>query len=449
MPRRAAIVTVLAVLLVTPLASAQVPNVRVAISRELANLAARQTLDRCDRLDEVILGTRIRGLGRTIGAVHFEFVPDGNAAVIELVMSAVNIDMVNTIGTNGPVTIVTNGTAQLGARKRLFLTADGISSWPATADAQPTADLLRIDSRLHSAVNKVVRRVATNIYYRDQDKGLAAGRAIAIEKLTRGFDEDASPRLAQANVQLARLREQLREQGMYPQAIHLSTDSEYLHLLANVVDPKEPAAIELPPALAPGTHLAGWLHESCPNAVLARLLGGKKFTGEELNQEIGKLLGPVGPMTPARAEPESFAIQFAEKGPISLAFRDGAIGLTIRSNSFTAGETIYEGPLYRMNTTVQYTLKLRGAQVVAERTGELEVLPPDWEPGKRLSFRQQSLRILMRKRLERYFPARFQVDSTMLTPASFTTPGRLALQQIVSERGWLAGGVQWIPPVVN
>src|SRR5262249_46756050 len=160
----------------------------------------------------------------------------------------------------------------------------------------------RIDSRLHPALDKVVRRVATSIYHRDQDKGLAAGRAIAIEKLTRSFDEDVGPPLTQANEQLARRREQLREQGLYPQALHLSTDSDYLPLPATLADPAAPVTIELPPALPPGLHLAGWLHESCPNMILARLLGGKKFTGEELNQEIGKLLGPVGPLPRGRAE---------------------------------------------------------------------------------------------------------------------------------------------------
>jgi hypothetical protein len=432
----------------TTSASAQPPNFRLAISNEFANLAARQPLDRCDKLDEVILGTRLRGLGRSVGEVRFEFVPSETAAVIDLVMTATTTDLVNSTGTNGPVTVISQATAQVGARKRIFLTPDGIATLPAIADAQPTAALVRIDTQLHGVLDKVVKRVAYKIYQRDEDKGIALGRALAIRKLTKGFDEDLAPRVEKANYQfIHELREPLRQRGLYPQSVHLQTDAGYLHIMGSLlVAPLEPPVLEAPPEFPPGTQLAGWLHESLPNSFLTRIFSGKRFTSEELTKEISRLLGD---RVPAGPPGESFAIEFAEVLPISLAFRDGSVTMTIRSVGFSAGGEDYNDPnLHRMNTTVKYRLSVRDSVLVGQRV-ELEVLPSNYQEGKPLGARQQFLRRLMLKQLEPQFPRNFQTDTTTQTPATFTQAGKLGLERVVSERGWLAGSLRWIPPIVE
>ena len=69
---------------------------------------------------------------------------------------------------------------------------------------------------------------------------------------------------------------------------------------------------------AEASNLAGIvdLLDRLPNELLTRIFSGKKLTSEQLTKELGQLLGDRAPR-PAPAEEEPFAIQFAEKQPIS------------------------------------------------------------------------------------------------------------------------------------
>src|SRR5207248_3195971 len=129
----------------------------------------------------------------------YEFVPSPTAAVIDLVLEGQNTDLVNALANFGPVTVVTRTTALLSARKRVFLTPEGASALPAIADAVPTTELQRIDTRLHKLLDPLGRRIATDIYYRDQDKSRAGARNLAVDKLTRALDQAADRMVARTN----------------------------------------------------------------------------------------------------------------------------------------------------------------------------------------------------------------------------------------------------------
>lgn len=422
---------------------AQSPNFRVAIARELANLAAEQKVDRCDKLDEIILGARVRGLGRSVGTVQVEFQPCDTGFALDLVLNAVNTDLVNTIGTKGPVSVLTQGNVYLSARKRIFITPHGITSTPATADAHPTADLGRIDTQFHGTLDKLVRRIATKVYQKDQGEALAIGRAIGIARLQKTFDEDVAPRLEKANAQLADLRTQAQERKLWPQTLQFSSDPAYLHVVGASSTPPDPATLQPPPEVPFGTHAAGWLHESLPNGLLTRTFAGKKLTSAELAKELGTLLGRPLP-TPGAEDP--FTIHFADVQPVTLAFREGRVALTIRSKGFTTELDAPPDERSKMDTTVNYKLTLVGTRLVGERD-DIDVWPPDISREKNLGVIRGGIRSQMLAALEPRFPKRFEAQASFPTPATFAKAGNLLVERIVSERGWLAASLRWTPPL--
>lgn len=428
----------------------ETPNLRIAVAHELANCIARQGVDRCDTFCETILGTRIRGLGRTVGQVNLEFIPSDHGAVVDLVMTGVNTPIGNNIGTNGPVVLITQGETLVAARKRLFIQPEGITTAPATADAVPESNLKRIDTHFHGMLDRLVRRVATNVYQRDRGEGVAIGRAIAVRKAAQGFDEDVNPRLEGWNRQIREeFREPLQKRGLYPERLHFLTDPGYLHILGRLTDARGYTPIGPPPPLPVGAHAAVWVHESLPNGQLARLLAGKKLTSEQINAELKKVLGEQTNLASPPPTQEKLEIEFTKDLPISVKFEGDTVSVTLRILSFTSGEDIYDGPNNRSRATVRYKLTLQDGQILATRP-EVEVLPLDFKEGDRIGVRQLGVLGILKEQLEPLF--RREIKEKSIFPAPPTVArrvGQFQVENLISQNGWLAVGIKGLPPVVK
>ena len=126
------------------------------------------------------------------------------------------------------------------------------------------------------------------------------------------------------------------------------------------------------------------------------LLGGMIVQQRQLQKNVADTLGylPEQLKDPEEGS-EPWAITFAKRQPISVAFDDNGFTVTIRGTRYTKGDGNYPG----MNITVAYDLKQDEQGPRAVRRGDLEILPPGFKPdsGQQLSTREQVLRRMLQR----------------------------------------------------
>ncbi len=435
-----------------PGAEAAASNVRLAVSGDLACLLGRRHVDRCERICEEILGIQVRGITRSVGEINLEFVPSAQGAVVDLVLTAVSRPLGHLIGKKGPVTLITDGESFVSGRKRIVLFPEGVSTLPAIADVQPTAKLVRIDTPYQGVLDRWLRNAALQSNEKNRAEATAIVRERAIVRTRHQLDEDVAVQLPGWNHQLKELFwEPLQRRGIDPRSFHFWTDAGHLHIAALLTGPMQTVMIGPPPELPPGTHLGFWLHQSLPGGQLTQFLAGKERSSEQLAKRLREALGATATTREGEPGQESLTIRFPDAEPVTLTFADGEVTATIRTESFAAGDTIYDSPLSRLKVKVRYRLGLEANRLVAQRVGAVEVLPAKFKEGDRISARQLSVIGELERRLGELFLEK-ALDITTALPVPPAVAGRigaLRLEHLVISGGWLAVGVRALPPVIQ
>ena len=109
------------------------PNLFVEVSEALMQAGIDQNVDETAAVNEVILGTRIRGNARLTGAVTLDLIPSEENAAMDILLDGSTVS--DSVGYNGPVRVFSRGFTSVAARKRLQLDDTGISDRRATARA--------------------------------------------------------------------------------------------------------------------------------------------------------------------------------------------------------------------------------------------------------------------------------------------------------------------------
>ena len=112
------------------------PNLFLEVDESLLARGVNRPVNDVSPINDVVLGTRVRGTGRTSGLVFLDFVPSDGRATVDLALDATNHS--DTKGSQGPVTVRTLGTTKVGARKRVLIDDQRIMSMP--VDAQASTD---------------------------------------------------------------------------------------------------------------------------------------------------------------------------------------------------------------------------------------------------------------------------------------------------------------------
>jgi hypothetical protein len=120
-----------------------------------------------------------------------------------------------------------------------------------------------------------------------------------------------------------------------------------------------------------------------------------------------------------------------------VRFDDSGYAISFRGKAYTSGDKSYEA----MNVTARYKIEQANGGIRAVRQGELEIYPPDFEPGKgRLSTRQTVLKRLLEKRFGKVFEK--ETASTGLElKGNLSRLGKLNVTGLSSNGGWLS--VDW------
>jgi hypothetical protein len=408
------------------------PNGFIQLSAGLVSAGINRMVDEPTTVDDVILGTTIHGTGQTRGETQVSLVPSSDYGAFDAILHTATTSQ--NAGRNGPVCIYSNGQTWIGACKRFWLTADGLSTYPAVSNAETQTNIYDIE-----AVNG--RRLIETFAWRRAGKQLGEAESIASShaewRANQRVDAEAAGTLADNNEKYrARLRRPLSERNVYPQRLAFSTEPTAISIQVHEAGPDQLAAdTGAPPALPADLLLR--VHQSMLDNMAGTVLSGMILQEEDFQSAVKTLLGRVPEQFKPDDEQSSWTVVFARRQPITVGFADGGFQVVLRGREFIKGEKHHPA----MNITAKYTFVKTDAGFKAVRQGPLEIFPPGFVPGKSKSFSlpQQIARSLLQRRFGKLFAAEFAVQG--FTPSGkWSAAGKLQPVELSAQNGWLVIG---------
>jgi len=387
-------------------------------------------------VDEVVLGTRVRGSGHTRGNVRLDFVPSPDRAAFDLVFVATNI--ANTRGSQGPVTVNSRGVTNLGARRRFFLDEFTASASPvqASADTDTTVTGMAINSRFGK---RLIQKIASRKMAETMPQAEAIAEGRARDRLRKQFQEQTEPALAQFRDQFQeKVRGPLEKQGFYPEMLHMNTTDTTLAITARKATASQLAAASLPPAATAGSLISARVHESAINNMLEEKLGGRLITQADVDRMAREGKAKMPESLGSDPDQKPWAVTFAKHRPVSVSVDDGRVKLLVRGDKFVSGDRSFPG----MDIWATYAIATSSQGMHLIREGDVQIYPPGFKPGgaEKLSMAETSLRRILQKRFDKLWTQVIDIPALPLQ-GELAAAGPLPLQQLDARKdGWVVAG---------
>jgi hypothetical protein len=414
------------------------PNILLEVHESLLAQAVNRPVDQVMPVDEVVLGTRVRGTGHTNGNVRLDFVPSSDRAAFDLVFDATNV--ANTRGSQGPVTVNSRGVTSLGARRRFFLDEYTAAASPvqASASTDTTVTGMAINSRFGKRMIKKIasRKIAET---KPQAEAIAEGRAR--DRLRRQFQEQTEPALAQFRDQFqTKVRGPLEAQGLYPEMLTMNTTDTTLAITARKATASQLAAASMPPASAAGNLISARVHETAINNMLEEKLGGRVITQADVDRMAREGKTKMPESLGSDPEQKPWAVTFAKHRPVSVAVDDGRVKVMVRGDKFVSGDRSFPG----MDIWATYAIATSSQGMHLVREGDVQIYPPGFKPGgsEKLSMAETSLRRILQKRFDKLWNQVIDIPDLPLQ-GELASAGPLPMRQLVARKdGWVVAGWQ-------
>jgi hypothetical protein len=420
------------------------PNLLLEVDESLLGRSVNRVVDETAPVNDVVLGTRVRGTGHTTGFVTLDFRPSLDRAVVDLRLDATNHS--RTRGGQGPVTVHTLGTTTINASKRVLIDEQGVTALPVEAhtDVDTKTAGIGVNARFGKRIiTKIASRKVAEM--RPQAEAISSERAR--ERVRSQFEAQTAEPIAQASRDYqTKFRGRLKDRGWYPEMLHLNTDDRRMYVTARKSLADQVAAFSRPPAVDPDAVLSARLHQSFFNNLAEQELAGRTLTKERLEEEMKKAGRAVPEALENEQDQPPWSITFAKRKPVELTVGDGTVRLTVRGSGYTSGDREFDA----MDVWATYRIESEAGRYRLVRDGDVQIYPPDFVPGggKKLSVQQTSLRGILQKRFNKVFDEVIEIKSLDL-PGELASAGPLPLDQLEARRdGWLAAGWRKADPVV-
>jgi hypothetical protein len=398
-------------------------------ARFLADLLHRE-IKLSQQVVDTILNMTTRGNAQIDCQIGIELVPNPQVAQVRLTASGQAI-MNDTIGTMRSIQVSSSSRTQINGAKEVFFNPQGLRLLPARSDCRTSLQINDIDAN---------RRIVERLAWRRADRMQPQAEQEVSRRIARRAEQQID---AQAGKPLAQLNEAyvdevyapLVRQGAFPE-MRLSTTPEHLSitLFSQISDARGPS----PPA--PAFDVAVCLGDSFVNALFAPLLAGKTITDRQLANLMQTLIGqtPRALWIHERAEP--WSLTAAKERPLSLAFDEGRVSITLRIDGAARGEQHLDRPL---EIAAAYSLAITRDGPRLTRLGEVSVAFSDDDARPTDEGADGELRQFLHRKFVGVFPAELYFDG--LTPpagGSWSKFRQLTLTRFSSGHGWLAIGYE-------
>ncbi len=429
------------------------PNLSIRASAEMLAAAIERPVDRTEPVRDLILGTTIRGTGRTTGQLSVKLVPDPKHAVFDAIFHGTTKS--RTVGYNGPVRIYSNGVTSFGARKRMWLSAEGLAALPTDSKAKTRN---RIDRICSNRGRQIVEKIAWRRARSQQQTAERIASRHAEGRFNERLDQEVAGTIDRTNTSFdKKIRQPLLQRKLFPQRLDFSTTQEAIHIVGLTAEPSQLGAPGKPPELPPECDLAVRLHESMINNMAITALAGTLIREETVLDALRRMEASPEVLDRARSmegePPWKIAFERLRLGgseaavPISVKFADNRFVVTVRGSGYYRGSQ----SLPAMNMRAEYKFEQTERGFKAKRQGPLQVTRPDG------AFAGPN-GVVLRRRFEGLFKNEILIEEIDMKVSSDRADGgvadggavekrtiRMRPVQCICENGWLALAWRRVP----
>jgi hypothetical protein len=412
------------------------PNLYLEVDESLLGSAVNRVVDEHAPVNDVVLGTSVRGSGHTTGFVLLDFVPSVQSAIVDLTLDATNHS--DTRSSKGPVTVCTRGVTKVDASKRIIIDDQRVTSMPTSASASTSTETAGIGVRSKFA-KKFIRKMATKKIAEVKPRAEAISEQRAEDRVRRQFEEQtAGPIAKAASDYQTKFRRPLIQRGWYPEMLQMNTSDTRLSIVARKALADQIAAFTAPPDVDPDAVLAARLHETLVNNAAEITLGGRTITQEFVEEQIRKNNATLPESLTNDADQPPWSITFAKRLPVQLDADDSRVKVTVRGSRYTSGDREFPA----MDIWAAYRIEPAGGKIRLVRDGDVQIYPPGFVPGggEKLTVAETSLRRILQKRFNKVFKETVDVEPLKL-PGQLEAAGPLPMEQLVARKdGWIGAG---------
>lgn len=408
------------------------PNLLGQISPEVLGAGIVEAVDDVTPIRDCILGTDIYGTAHTIGQTSVELPPNPNYGVVDAIFFGTTTS--ENVGYHGPVTIYSNATTSLAARKRLWMDATGLSSCAGASNAVTAVQICDIQS---NKGRRLIEKMAWKRAGKQQGQAESIASRHAEARLNERIDNQADESIARANKDYVdKFYRPFTERKLFPQMLRFSTTERAISLVGLLAGGGKLAAPGTPPPVATGAEMSVRVHESMINNLAFDALAGRTVYEEKVQAAAVDSLGRLPEKMRGDEDGRPWAITFAPRQPISVTFADDSLKVTLRGVRFCKGDEVHQ---VSMNISATYKIEKSVGGFKAVRQGSIEVFPPDFVAGMQIDARRQVIRKLLEKRFAKIFEPEILGEGFEL-PGKWKAAGKMLPIEVVCRDGWLVIG---------
>lgn len=405
------------------------PNFRTVLREEFVRRFVEKPISREAPVQDVILGTRIRGSGITTGDTTFNLLPADGFLRGEMIFSGTT--SAQTVGRNGPATIYSSSQTEFTSKLDVRLSPGSASTGSPNTDATTKSRTRCVTTDLGFPLKKISKKIAQQRVAENKAKADRIATSHAETQLNREILESTEPLIAKLrDAYQAEFEDRLQRFGLYPEDIYLHSSADAWKTSASVAEAGDLAASSQPPTLSKTYAAETQIHQSMTlNA--GQRLASRNIKNAEFRQLAQDLL-KRDLNVPSEPGAEQDSITFADSDPFELRFDNGELNILVRAKSF-----YQEGrEIQPLNILVRYKFSMQDGRLMLSRMPDaVEVEAAGKGGGLRLTFQKN----LVRKLFERILGEEIKMEPIDFSER-WTRPGQLVPAEFISEDGWLVIG---------
>lgn len=372
-------------------------NLRVALAGALVNRMVPQPPKMETEVQDIVVNVPVYGRSTTLAKLSVRLVPDPRR--IRIGLEANGLVDSDTRSTSGPATFYNEGRSTFLVRKLFVIGPQGLSVWPAIAEAENNYTyLISLETDFDGVplVGPLVRGVARNKHDEAQGDARAEVEYKLATRARDQLDAEIRPLLTESAQRFE--KEQLatlKRLGMEMAPLALATTENRIVARVRLASSEQLGAHTPRPRAPADSWFSMQLHQSALNNVLEKLdLDGRKFTMPELFASLAEKLGR--PQLNQQVDlPDDVSVTFAKENAVRLRCEDGRVEVVFAIAELTQGRSHWRNftvrthyrpearnldPRFVRDTTIYLDGKsLKGRPQVLLRTIFSKVLSPNRE----------------------------------------------------------------------
>ncbi|MCR5163993.1 MAG: hypothetical protein K6C40_08255 [Thermoguttaceae bacterium] len=424
------------------------PNLIGQVGASIFERYGTRAVQEEEKITNQIQRASIYGTSNFNGNLVMKPVPNPDRIELEVVLAGSSDSRTRAYA--GPAIILSRAKSRIQAEKKIYFDQSGFSTNNAKVDIRTNSQIQNVQDIWNRPFveNFVLRRA-----YARKDQTESAATAQSSARLRARFNKQVDDAIRSWNAQMSELaRVHFRMRDLELQNTRTWSDEAGAHGQTLFTCRAGMGAYSAPPQVPEATDLQFAVHETALQNAFAGFLGGlnldayaRKHLMETAPAPIAKALqnAESKEKEDENSRDEDWAMHFPKDWPVSISMQDGKLECVIHCSGIEANKKSYPA----VNILVSYTIEVHEDGIYFVREGEIEILPPDYDPDSnaRLPASMVSLRRVMGKRLQEALPPEIVLKEQpiMKNPPADSLFAKVQIKPVFvqAKDGWLQVGM--------